>query len=69
MNRKMRAKVNNQRAKAAKEHARCPRFYDVIQTTAEQAHCDTCGGELVAVSPTIAAVVVELGSAGNETLN
>lgn len=49
MNRKMRAKLNNQRAKAAKERKPCPRRGEMIMTHEDQTHCDTCGDELVPV--------------------
>lgn len=49
MNRKMRAKLNNQRAKAAKERRPCPRRGEAIPASEDQTHCDTCGSELVPV--------------------
>lgn len=43
MNRKMRAKANNQ---AARQKRNCPMQGKLIPAAPEQKHCDVCGDEL-----------------------
>lgn len=49
MNRKMRAKLANKQAKAAREKRACPRAGQFVWAPSIPAHCDACGDELVPV--------------------
>lgn len=53
MNRKMRAKLNNQTARKSKERKVCSKAGQVIESATE--HCDECGEQLARV----VALVVE----------
>lgn len=46
MNRKMRAKLNNQKARAKRERALCPMTYKVLHSE----HCDLCEEKLINVA-------------------
>lgn len=61
MNRKMRAKLNNQQAKAERDRKPCPQR-GVVFT--DQDTCDTCGAELLPI-----AVLVAEKLAPKETLH
>lgn len=65
MNRKMRAKLNNQQARARKERKPCPDVDKIFETA--QPTCDTCGEELRELK--VLALVVEEPTVDKRQLN
>jgi hypothetical protein len=62
MNRKMRAKLNNQQARARRDKRPCPKRDELVF---EGDNCGTCGAELKPV----ALLVVEVPTPARETLH